>query len=549
MRIALLICCALRVSAPAVGTPLQAATAIDEYVRTHDPSYRWQLVSTKTEEGLTHLIVEFVSQRWLTPSEVDKPEWRHWLTIAVPDRVVSDVGLLFIGGGSNGRAAPDRAGAEVTAVARATSTVAAELRMVPNQPLIFHNDGQPRWEDDLIGYAWAQYLQSGEARWLPRNAMVKAAVRAMDTVTAAVASQETPNRVDRFVVAGASKRGWTTWLTGAMDERVIAIAPIVIDVLNAGISMRHHFAAYGFWAASIGNYVDHGIMQELDNPRLADLYQLGDPWHYRHRLHMPMFIVNSSGDQFFLPDSSRFYLNGLRGETYLRYVPNADHSLEGSDALAGLVAFHAMIAQGQKPPQFSWRWDDATLMILTNDVPASVTLWQAHNSTARDFRLETLGRQYVAASVAQHGPGIYAIQVEVPESGWTAAFAELEYALAGDMTFKLSTDVRVFPDVLPHASRPPHLPASVTLSCVPTDRDGADKMLRGLGRSLQREGVASRTHTASARERVYLNWTPAKSLYVGGREIREQLNAAGCKAIHVQLESGKKITLPDLARP
>ena len=176
--------------------------------------------------------------------------------------------------------------------------------------------------------------------------MVKSAVRAMDTITAVLAAREAPIEVDRFVVAGGSKRGWTTWLTGAVDPRVIAIAPIVIDVLNADISMRHHFAAYGFWAPSIGNYVDHGIMERMDEPRLAELYRLVDPYHYRHRLTMPKYIINASGDQFFLPDSSQFYLRDLRGETYLRYVPNADHGLDGSDALAGLVAFHGLMATG-----------------------------------------------------------------------------------------------------------------------------------------------------------------------------------------------------------
>ena len=28
------------------------------------------------------------------------------------------------------------------------------------------------------------------------------------------------------------QRGWTTWTTGAVDKRVIGIAPIVMDLLN-----------------------------------------------------------------------------------------------------------------------------------------------------------------------------------------------------------------------------------------------------------------------------------------------------------------------------
>lgn len=519
-------------------------TAIDAYVHAPDPSYRWRVVNTSEQDGVTSVIIEFVSQRWLTKAEVNRPQWRHWLTIAIPPEVKSDVGFLYIGGGRNGDDPPTRAGREVTAVAAATSTVAAELRMVPNQPLVFHNDGQERREDDLIAYAWDQYLQTGQARWLPRNAMVKSAVRAMDTVTAALAARDTPVAVNRFVVAGASKRGWATWLTGAMDSRVVAIAPIVIDVLNADTSMRHHFAAYGFWAVAIGNYVDHGIMEQLDNPRLADLYELVDPWFYRDRLDMPKYIINASGDQFFLPDSSQFYLHGLRGETYLRYVPNADHSLDGSDALAGLVAFHGLIANNLKPPQFSWRWDANQLTILTGSAPASVTLWQAHNPLARDFRVETLGKAYIPSPVPPDRPGLFTARIDSPQEGWVAAFAELEFPLPGGGAIKLSTDVRVLPDTLPFEAKPPHLPVSITLSCSPASVPDAARLLRQVGANLRKEKLARRTRTASAGNRVYLNWTPAKNLYAGGQEVRKQLEAGGCTGVEVQLESGNKITVP-----
>ena len=55
---------------------------------------------------------------------------------------------------------------------------------------------------------------------------------------------------------------------------------------------------------------------------------------------MPKFMVYAAGDQFFLPDSSRFYFDDLKGEKYLRYVPNTDHSLRGircAGEHAGLV--------------------------------------------------------------------------------------------------------------------------------------------------------------------------------------------------------------------
>ena len=79
--------------------------------------------------------------------------------------------------------------------------------------------------------------------------MTKAAVRAMDTITSFAASKNGgAHTVNRFVVAGASKRGWTTWTTAAVDPRVVAIVPMVIDALHVVPSFQHHYRVYGFWA-------------------------------------------------------------------------------------------------------------------------------------------------------------------------------------------------------------------------------------------------------------------------------------------------------------
>ena len=67
--------------------------------------------------------------------------------------------------------------------------------------------------------------------------MVKASVRAMDCVAEFLATSELEElqgfTAAYWAVSGASKRGWTTWLVGAVDPtRVVAIAPIVLDALN-----------------------------------------------------------------------------------------------------------------------------------------------------------------------------------------------------------------------------------------------------------------------------------------------------------------------------
>ena len=130
-----------------------------------------------------------------------------------------------------------------------THSVVAELRMVPNQPLTFPDDGKPRVEDGIIAYTWDKFLHGGDDQWPARLPMTKSAVRAMDTVTAFCATEQA-GKVDvkTFVVAGGSKRGWTTWTTAAVDKRVVAIVPMVIDLLNIEPSFEHHYRAYGFFA-------------------------------------------------------------------------------------------------------------------------------------------------------------------------------------------------------------------------------------------------------------------------------------------------------------
>lgn len=38
--------------------------------------------------------------------------------------------------------------------------------------------------------------------------------------------------IEEFYVGGESKRGWTTWLTAAVDRRVKAAIPVVMDLMG-----------------------------------------------------------------------------------------------------------------------------------------------------------------------------------------------------------------------------------------------------------------------------------------------------------------------------
>ena len=432
-------------------------TPLDKYVAKKGSVYEWKVIKTQKEDGLTTLIVDMKSQRWRSEDEVDRPVWQHWLVVALPDEVASDIGFLFISGGKNDGNPPGGPSDIVKLMAKATKTVVTELRMVPNQPLIFHNDGKKRYEDDLIAYCWDQFLKTGDPTWLPRFPMAKAAVRAMDTIEALTSSAEGGGkRVDRFVVAGGSKRGWTTWITGAVDTRVVAIVPIVIDVLNVSESMMHHYAAYGFFAPAVWDYVRHGIMTHMKEPRMRELERHVDPFSYLDRLTMPKYVVNAAGDQFFVPDSSQFYFEHLRGEKYLRYVPNAGHSLRGSDAPQSIAAFYWAIVNNRPRPKFTWSFEsDDTIRVIAQDPPKEVNLWQAVNPNARDFRIDTLGPAYKKQTLEPNASGQYVAKVEQPTKGYRAYFVELVYDIGAPYDWKVTTPVRVTPDVLPYRDKDP----------------------------------------------------------------------------------------------
>lgn len=431
---------------------LPPRTALDDYVQKEDASYSFELVGTLRQDGVTVYQVRMDSQTWRTPGEVDRTLWQHRVNIVVPAEVTTETALLLIGGGSNERMEPCPPDGLALGIARASNAVVVELGMVPNQPLEFGGDGRQRFEDDLIAYTWNRFLDTGDPTWAARLPMVKSAVRAMDTAQS-VLSRETDGKrtVSRFVVAGGSKRGWTTWLTGAVDERVVGICPIVIDVVNVIPSMEHHRAAYGFWAPAVGDYERSGVMERRFEPRYRDLMELVDPYHYRHRLDMAKFVVNSAGDQFFLPDSSRFYYDDLVGEKRLRYVPNSDHGLDGTDAAESIQAWFQAVAYGTPRPEYSWTFEeDGSIRVTAETPPETALLWAATNPEARDFRRETIGDAYTSRALDPEADGSYVARVDAPARGWTAFFVELTWPGEGPNPLRFSTAVRVLPDVLPH---------------------------------------------------------------------------------------------------
>ena len=441
-----------------VALPVFAAgeTALDRYVAAPDPNYKYELARTTAGRGFTQLVYDLTSQKWRSEKDVDHPLWHHWLTIIVPDKVDKATGFLFLTGGSIDSALPQQADAMLTAMATSTNSISAQLNGIPNEPLLFTGETKGRTEDAAIVYTWDKFMRGGSSpdneTWPLRLPMTKAAVRAMDTVTAVAKTKGFT--VDHFVVSGASKRGWTTWTTAAVDKRVVAIMPLVIDVLNVEKSLEHHYSAYGSWSPALGDYMDMKTFDWLGTPQMKKLLAIEDPYSYLDRLTMPKYIVNAGGDQYFLPDSSQFYWKDLKGEKNLRYVPNTKHDLNGSDVRENAVAFFSTIVNNEPRPQMDWSFEkDGSIRVKATSKPTQVLMWKANNPKARDFRLDVIGKAYTSTVLDDMGDGVYVAKIDKAEPGYTAFFIEATFPTKTSW-LKLTSGVRITPDTLPFGPPP-----------------------------------------------------------------------------------------------
>ena len=438
---------------------------MEEYVRTADPAFRYNIEEKFNGEGWTEHRVKMVSGTWLTKQEVNHPEWWHWVTIVVPDEVTETEALMVIGGGSTEDEKPQAANELLVQAAVGTKSIIAEISNIPFQPLNYVNDEKDdRFEDDLIAYGWRQYLEGGakdeDVEWLAHIPMTRAVVRAMDVVQEISADLNKP--VDSFVVAGASKRGWATWTTAIVDDRVIAIIPVVIDVLNVESSFNHHWRCYGAWSPAINDYINEGIMDWTGSKEYARLLELVEPYSFIDQLTLPKFLINATGDEFFITDSWQFYWDDLVGDKYIQYVPNANHGLNGTYNLGSLVAFYNAVITESAIPKVDWSVSaDSIYLEVLSDVDYKVTKWETVNENARDFRVPVIGRVWKDSELSKTSNNQYAIHFPAPEKGYKAGMLEIVFDSGTEVPFTFTTGTVVTPNTYPFGPFKPDIPKGI----------------------------------------------------------------------------------------
>ena len=407
------------------------AGALEDYIRRPDTNYSWKQIDQRQTNGSTVTHLELTSQNWRDHI------WTHTVQVVRPETVRNPgIAFLFITGDGSGRSSlgllktlSDRAGA-----------IAAVITKVPNQPLY---DG--RKEDALIAYTFDQYLRTGDETWPLLFPMTRSAVRAMDAVHA-FAAKEYQQKIEKFVVSGASKRGWTTWLTAAADSRVIAIAPMVIDMLNMKAQMQWAEKVYGKQSEKIRDYTELHLQEKMDDPAMVKLRGWVDPYSYRQRYNLPKLLLLGTNDPYWTVDSLRHYWNELPEPKLIFQTPNAGHDLGGGkEATQTLAAFFQMIADGHELPRMEWQFsaeNPAELSVKVNRPARAIRLWTA-DSADRDFRDE----QWTSRDLPiKPGSSIGKAVIEKPASGYRACLGEVTLTSPDGHEYKLSTEARVTPD-------------------------------------------------------------------------------------------------------
>ncbi len=394
------------------------------YVRRRDPSYGF----TVKETGRGRTEIRLTSGLWR-----GEP-WKHTIVLQRPSKMVrKGTAVLYITGGDPNPSDVN----QLALLAEATGMPIAMLFNIPNQPLY------GMIEDDLIAHTFQKYLETGDAEWPLLFPMARSAVRAMDALQGATKSSEDPLR--RFVVTGASKRGWTTWMVAATgDKRVAGIAPMVIDNLNVPWQMRHQMETWGAYSEQIQDYTRRGLQQQMLTPRGRELARRIDPYSYRRNLTMPKLIVNGANDRYWQVDALSGYWSALPGDKWALVVPNVGHNLGGGlQAIETIGAFTRSIAGELKMPRPDWMINERSGGLVLARVfpkgmaPEVTKLWVAL-SDSLDFR-ESKWEPVATGSTTD--PTLTR-QYRLPEGRNAAVMREMRYRIDG-RAFSLSSPVKV----------------------------------------------------------------------------------------------------------
>ena len=402
---------------------------LTEYTGAVDATCTWEGISSQKTDTGTLYALRLTSQTWQ-----GRP-WTHRLHVYLPYAPVArDWGLLTITSDHVGQAAA--ADGDLEAACRA-GIVGACLYDVPNQPLF---DGLR--EDELLAHTLTQRLDTDDRTWPLLFPMVKAAIRAMDAI-AEKCKAEGSTAPARFVLHGASKRGWTAWLTAVADSRVGAIMPEVYDNLNLFAQMPHQVAVWEAYSEMIEDYTEQNLQDKMRTPSGHALALSVDPFTYRAHLTLPKLLIHGLNDRYWATDALNLYWDDLPGDKHVVYAPNQGHYIADRQRIAPTQqAFLRAVTSGTSLPDVAADYEETPTELcvtLRSTVQAlEARVWSAASAT-QDFRESKWTWKPLER---QSGRDTFTGAVPRPASGYVAVMGD---CLLPDSRgpYTLSTQVRI----------------------------------------------------------------------------------------------------------
>lgn len=241
--------------------------------------------------------------------------------------------------------------------------------------------------------------------------MVRGAVRAMDAMTEFM-NDRFGIIMEKFFYTGESKRGWTTWLTGAMEngpngkKRVKAIVPTVWDGINLLEVFQNQWQSFHGWSFAIFDYWENNILTQLGSPETLELQNMIDPYFYRTRLTMPKLVVTGLRDEFQMTDDEQHWWaempSGPTGQglsdgntKWLIKGVNLEHETADRPAIFVHGMWVTYLLNDWDIPYLTWDYNpengDVTAHAHGGEV-VSASMWYATScdDKRRDFRAASL---------------------------------------------------------------------------------------------------------------------------------------------------------------
>ena len=418
-----------------LSPPSLADGELVAYLQRADASYHFDAVRSGPLDSGEYVELILTSQTWR-----DIP-WKHQLFIFRPKHIDNGgkQALLFIDGGrwnpdyESGKGDLPREARVFARLAESIRAPVAVIRQVPFQPIFDLR------EDALIAYTFDRYLKTGDADWPLLLPMVKSALRAMDTVQT-VADRQWHLKIERFTVTGASKRGWTSWLTAANDPRVAGVAPMVIDMLNMPEQIRLQRDTFGALSEEVQDFERIDLPKRLDSDNGHELLGMVDPYSYRAKLAQPKLILLATNDRYWPLDALSLYWDGLAEPKRVLYVPNQGHGIRDIDRLIGaLSAVHRYSSRGEALPTLEWTFASVAgklqLAVQPGRKPRHTLAWTASSPT-RDFR-----DAHWSSHDCQNGRDTIKCAAPANPPQYTALYSEVTFNDRGEAPFSLSTAV------------------------------------------------------------------------------------------------------------